>query len=473
MKLFLISLLLFSFPLSCDDDPPQGDLRPVCGDGRVEAPETCDGTDLQGATCQTEGYVSGALVCAADCTLDTAECNAEDPCAQVADPCPANGRTRCDAGALSTCSADVQGCLSWGSAAPCDTGVCAGPEACAIEVTPVGPIWFLHVSDMHFGKGTTVNANTVYLLGTVLPAISPVATFVTGDQVDDGADTGYWEAYRTAWTGLASAPSYLEVAGNHDVKGDGEQHWITHSPTGAWDPTLFGVNTYETAAGLVEVVRTNTSASSVNMQNTNGYFDEEQADALMGISPIPGAALRVLLAHHPTVGLIPLALGRDRMRAVMAHFGSQIYLCGHAHFDNIDWDGTTLLVQAAEFGEDVSFMLVATDEGGLSARSFPITGPWVMITSPVDPDLGGDNPQARPFSPGSTIPVRAVGTGLREDLTLQVRVENGAWENMTTTRPGVWEADVTLPASAGSCALTVRGSSSEGSSEHEIQVSIQ
>lgn len=440
----------------------------------MQAPETCDGTDLQGATCQSLGFKVGLLQCSAGCTLNTVECyNESNPCEGHDTPCGPYGSTRCMGGWLSTCTEGRPECPDWALDAPCPTGACADAVSCAVEVAPVGPIWFLHVSDLHFGKGTTVNANTVYLLETVIPAISPVATFVTGDQVDDGADTGYWEAYRTAWTGLASAPSYLEVAGNHDVKGDGEQHWIAYSPTGAWDPTLFGVNTYETVAGLVEVVRTNTSASSVNMQNTNGYFDEEQADALMGISPIPGAALRVLLAHHPTVGLIPLALGRDRMRAVMAHFGSQIYLCGHAHFDNIDWDGTTLLVQAAEFGEDVSFMLVATDEGGLSARSFPITGPWVMITSPVDPDLGGDNPQARPFSPGSTIPVRAVGTGLREDLTLQVRVENGPWENMTTPRPGVWEADVTLPAAAGFCALTVRGSSSEGSSEHEIQVSIQ
>jgi len=470
----ILFLLLFGLSLiACDDEPTTAEPRPVCGDGRAEAPESCDGSDLKGLTCQTLGLDAGALMCNADCTLDTSECNF-NPCEGHDTPCGPYGSTRCLDGWLQTCTEGRPECPDWALQAPCPTGACADEVSCANEVADPGPVWFVHVSDVHFGKGNDAATTYAYLLETVVPAIGPAATFQTGDMVDDGDVESHWLDYDTAWRGRAAAPpEYLEIAGNHDVKGDGEAYWLAHTPTGAWDPALFGVTSLSTGVGDVEIVRTNTSAGSINIQNTNGYFDEDQAAALLALTPAPEAAVRVLLAHHPTVGILFLTIGRDRMREVMAHFGSELYLCGHIHSTNIAWDGPVLLVQAAEFGEDETFMIVAKDGDSLAAREFPITGPWVMITSPTDPDLGENNPRARPFSPGSTIPVRAVGFALRDDLALQVKVNNDAWSNMTMTRPGVWEADVTLPSMAGSAGLTVRGSSSEGSSEHTIQVTMQ
>jgi hypothetical protein len=46
-----------------------------CGNDAIEADEVCDGTDLGGATCMTEGFDAGTLGCAADCSaLDTSGC---------------------------------------------------------------------------------------------------------------------------------------------------------------------------------------------------------------------------------------------------------------------------------------------------------------------------------------------------------------------------------------------------------------
>jgi hypothetical protein len=39
----------------------------MCNDGRVEGVEVCDGTNLGGVTCQSLGFASGTLSCAADC----------------------------------------------------------------------------------------------------------------------------------------------------------------------------------------------------------------------------------------------------------------------------------------------------------------------------------------------------------------------------------------------------------------------
>ncbi len=46
----------------------------ICGDGLVFGDEQCDGTNLLGQTCQNLGYASGALFCGADCRFDTREC---------------------------------------------------------------------------------------------------------------------------------------------------------------------------------------------------------------------------------------------------------------------------------------------------------------------------------------------------------------------------------------------------------------
>ena len=54
-----------------------GGPLPDCGNGTVEAPEVCDGSDLGGATCATlPGFVDGTLRCASGCTLDTSGCYA-------------------------------------------------------------------------------------------------------------------------------------------------------------------------------------------------------------------------------------------------------------------------------------------------------------------------------------------------------------------------------------------------------------
>lgn len=45
-----------------------------CGNGTVELPEQCDGTDLAGRTCATEGFPFGVLRCSSGCTLDTKGC---------------------------------------------------------------------------------------------------------------------------------------------------------------------------------------------------------------------------------------------------------------------------------------------------------------------------------------------------------------------------------------------------------------
>jgi hypothetical protein len=53
---------------ACEDDTP------VCGNGIRQAPEQCDGADLNGRTCADNGW-TGTLRCSPICTLNWGSCN--------------------------------------------------------------------------------------------------------------------------------------------------------------------------------------------------------------------------------------------------------------------------------------------------------------------------------------------------------------------------------------------------------------
>ena len=46
----------------------------ACGNGVVDSGEDCDGNNLNGKSCSTEGFAGGTLSCTATCTFDTSSC---------------------------------------------------------------------------------------------------------------------------------------------------------------------------------------------------------------------------------------------------------------------------------------------------------------------------------------------------------------------------------------------------------------
>ena len=53
------------------------DFPIVCGDGGADGDEECDQDDLNGNTCESEGFDGGVLSCNEDCTLRTTECTTD------------------------------------------------------------------------------------------------------------------------------------------------------------------------------------------------------------------------------------------------------------------------------------------------------------------------------------------------------------------------------------------------------------
>ena len=68
-------LLLAALPLAgCGDNDNDGN-NGTCGNGFIDdSSESCDGSDFDGATCQSLGFNGGTLGCSSRCQFDTSDC---------------------------------------------------------------------------------------------------------------------------------------------------------------------------------------------------------------------------------------------------------------------------------------------------------------------------------------------------------------------------------------------------------------
>lgn len=407
---------------------------------------------------------------------------------------------------------------SAGTAAILSLGLYGCGNSSTSENSPVGttssePVFFVHISDSHFG-GDTLNGESLdptwlqviprelmsALINGIVPVVQPLATIHTGDIVNAGYQLKPWQSYAEVFanTTMTYPKNYIEIPGNHDVKvsnttasgrdiGDGRQLFTRYSVIGQTlgnDGDKFGLTEISSPVGTVRLVRTNTAASENqsltvrNNENIAGYFSSAQQQSLLNdLSLSQPAALSVVLGHHPIVGSTPIATGNDLMKEVIAKAGAPIYLCGHVHVPDTMWSGNTLVVQADTFGrrgEPSSFYMVAYDEGVASAKlvTFNATDPFefgwplVFITSPANGTLGGSNPNAAPFTPDQKPKLRTMvftpdATAVK---TVQYSVDGGAFNHeLINTAGRLWEAPLDLQGlSRGPHAVTVRATLSHG-----------
>jgi hypothetical protein len=115
---------------------------PMCGDGMIDAGEACDGADLGGEDCMSQGFVGGRLACLGDCSgLDSTGCMAGG-----GDCCAAHMATGCD-------DAGCEGVICGFDAYCCDIewdGICANEAIANPACVDVGPC----CPDEHIGGAT-------------------------------------------------------------------------------------------------------------------------------------------------------------------------------------------------------------------------------------------------------------------------------------------------------------------------------
>jgi hypothetical protein len=111
----------------------------VCGDGVVAGLEECDGAELRGATCTDLGYVGGDLACDSSCTLDPSACTAPacpngvlepgescDSAELSGEDCLSLGYTGGTLACTATCTFDTTACTT----PSCGNGTAEGSEQC-------------------------------------------------------------------------------------------------------------------------------------------------------------------------------------------------------------------------------------------------------------------------------------------------------------------------------------------------------
>jgi hypothetical protein len=114
---------------------------PVCGDNTAEGVEVCDGTDLAGEDCVSQGFTGGTLACTANCTFDTSGCTGGPVCGDniaegtevcdgtdlAGENCVSQGFTGGTLACTDNCTFDTSGCTS---GPVCGDGVAEAPEDC-------------------------------------------------------------------------------------------------------------------------------------------------------------------------------------------------------------------------------------------------------------------------------------------------------------------------------------------------------
>ncbi|MDA3863467.1 MAG: hypothetical protein PF689_06310 [Deltaproteobacteria bacterium] len=102
-----------------------------CGNGTIEAPELCDGENLNGFTCSgLEGFSGGNLFCGSDCRFDTSGCFSQPQC----DDGKVEGAEQCDSSNLQGQNCEslglISGKLNCTPECTFDVSGCEGEESC-------------------------------------------------------------------------------------------------------------------------------------------------------------------------------------------------------------------------------------------------------------------------------------------------------------------------------------------------------
>ncbi|NMB75208.1 MAG: hypothetical protein GYA21_08765 [Myxococcales bacterium] len=446
----------------CDAGYHSEDL--TCVENR---PEPCDGVTCSGhGSCELDGNDQPRCACEPGYHPVDLNCLPDDPepCDGVA--CSGHGRCVAEQGA---------------ARCECDAGYHPEGLACAADTSGDGlPIWFLHITDCHFGESAVAASLTTTFFSTVVPAIEPVAAINTGDETDGGSSY-QWLLYQDAAAGAPPYPQYFEIPGNHDKKSGDGQPFIASSWTGRAGGGFFGLTHLGTTAGPVRAVRVDTADSTMNAVNIAGILGSAQAAQLVSLidSDTSDSRFSIIAAHHPMLGLEQLRLGADSMQQIIDRAGALIYLCGHTHRAEIGWLGRTLHVMGPSLGKTspTTYSLVSLDTTGPAVRLVQLssspTWPVTMITSPADAALAGVNPHAGELPAAASVTVRALAFAPGGISKVEVQLGDGPWVEMARLRDHVYQVDLTLPGLAGNTTLRARASAGSGTDVHEITVKVK
>ncbi len=234
-----------------------------CGNHTIDPGEDCDGTELGGRTCITQGFKTGTLVCAASCSVDTNACSniAPENCNNGADD---DGDEQIDC-------ADVD--CHYASICLCGNDVVESDEWCD------GPAWAIQVTceSSGFPGGTMAcgaDCHSVDISGCT-PPLCGDGSISNGEHCDDGnavAGDGCDAACQPEFGPLCATATPLLAGVSQGDNSDGVQGFVgsctnagTRAKVFTYSPAVSGVVTIVLNAAVdldLQVRSTCTDAAS-------------------------------------------------------------------------------------------------------------------------------------------------------------------------------------------------------------------
>lgn len=198
----------------------------TCGDGEAEGPEPCDGSDLNGQSCESLGYDGGELVCDA-CSFDVAGCSGDGPtCGDGV----LEGTEQCDGDELGDMTCEDFG-FSGGELTCSDTceyrfisctmfqNVCGDDAADAFELCDGDDVRGANCEQLGAGSGT-LTCNTTcdgYDLSGCSAAPTCGDGSITGNEVCDGSSLGVLTSCTLAGYGGGGPVTCMATCLMHDL----------------------------------------------------------------------------------------------------------------------------------------------------------------------------------------------------------------------------------------------------------------
>lgn len=388
-----------------------------------------------------------------------------------------------------------------------------GPEAGAAN--PHGAVyssvnnrvfWFLVISDSHVGKKNGLGPeNLQWILTEAKGAIDPSFIVLSGDLTDstdgglypDGPYLSEWTEYRNIVDAAGATSSFFfDIPGNHDQYNDGTLSffrnfsvqgrasggtqclWTRDFPYGSYH--FLGVCTAGNDGASFSIL-------PPEFGDHAGLDEGELAFIENALDGNQEAALCLIFGHHPLVKPdfsvetwddTALTYGLDEFTGLMNRFGVSLYGFGHTHvyeerFFTRDMTEGVIYLNTAAMGEleDNSYTLVAIDCNGISLRSQAVKSwPLVLITAPLDPNLGMalDPYTWKVPRIGTGNPVRALVFDKNPILSVEYRIDGtGNWLSMQAV-PGnthLWEAEASVDLADQTHVVEVRAVGSSAGSD--------
>jgi len=328
-----------------------------CGNDAVEGAELCDGTDLGGATCQSEGFDAGTLACENECTsFDTSGCSlcgnviveGDEPCDGVAlfgQTCESQGFDTGQIACLADCSGfDTTDCGTCGNGVRDGEEICDGPdlggETCMSQGLGNGNLGCL-ASCLYSFVGCELASGSLLTVRTddnVLRAIDPFTLAIT----DVGPLNVDFDFGEVAWDDLNATLWMIDGRPQ-------EALYTVDLATGA--ASLVGIHGIEDLFGLAHDPTTNTLYGSG--ESPTGLYSMNMMTGTASFIADPGHAADGLAYDSLRDQLVGLAGGPGEMYTIDRVTGAVTILSNEGFINNcglaydpfsdlywaIDWSG--------------------------------------------------------------------------------------------------------------------------------------